>query len=74
MTTTVHFDLNPEAAGFFQEASAEARKKITTLFSALITQQARNPRSLADVMDDMSGQAVANGLTEEKLKALLDER
>lgn len=73
MATAVQFDLNPEAARLFQEAGSEVRRRIAFLVSALITQQAKNPRSLVEIMDEMSKQAETNGLNEQKLNELLRE-
>jgi rubrerythrin len=72
-TATVQFDLEPEAAKLFREASEDARKRISVLFSALITQEAKHPRSLDEVMDEMSRRAAGRGLTEKELNDLLHE-
>lgn len=73
VTSAVQLDLEPEAALVFQKAGADVRKRIAALLSALITQQAKNPRSLTDVMNALADETAARGLTEEKLNALLDE-
>ena len=73
VTTAVQFDLDAEAARLFREANADERRRITVLFSALITAQAKHPTSLSAVMDELSDRAAERGLTEEKLGILLHE-
>jgi len=70
-TITVH--VSPQAATAYRAASADERRKLDLLVSLQLTGLASSGDSLEKVMDDMSQEAAAAGLTPEMLDSILNE-
>ncbi len=73
-TKPITIRVSPEAARAYEEASAEEQRKLDVLLSLRLTETTRSKRSLEEVMDDISREAQARGLTPEILEAILNER
>jgi len=71
---TIPVQLDLDAAQIYKTTPAKDQAKIRILFSILLREFADSARSLEVIMDQISDQAVALGLTEEQLQALLDAR
>lgn len=59
------------AARTYEEASEQERRKLDALLSMRLTEASRSTRPLEEIMSDLSRQAKANGLTQEKLQQIL---
>jgi hypothetical protein len=70
-TTTLH--VSPQAATAYRAASADARRKLDLLVSLQLSGLVRSGDFLEKVMDDMSREAAAAGLTPEILDSILHE-
>ena len=68
---TIHVD--PKAAQAYEAASAAEKRKLDMLLSLKLTEMARVEQMLEQVMQDISQNAQARGLTPEILQTLLDE-
>ena len=68
-TITVH--VTPQAATAYRAASEEDRRKLDLLVSLQLTEFSQSNDSLATVMDAMSHEAAAAGLTPEVLDSIL---
>ena len=64
--------VDPEAAKIYRSASAQDRLKLDLLLSLQLHGGLEKRRSLEEVMDELSRQAKANGMTPETLQAILD--
>ena len=74
-TATISIQLDSDAVQFYESATFEQRQKIQLLISALMREcgQLNSTSGLFSLMDEISDQAQAKGLTPTKLQALLDE-
>jgi hypothetical protein len=72
-TQTITIRVSPEAARVYNTATAEQQRKLEVLLSLKLTEVARAPRPLEEVMSEISRKAQARGLTPEILEALLNE-
>jgi hypothetical protein len=72
-TRTITIRVSPEAARVYNSATAEQQRKLEVLLSLKLTEVARTPRPLEEIMDEISRKAQARGLTPEILESLLDE-
>ncbi|MCU0914834.1 MAG: hypothetical protein MUC88_09755 [Planctomycetes bacterium] len=70
-TETLTIRVSPEAARVYNAATAEQRRKLELLLSLKLTEVARAPRPLEEVMSEISRTAQARGLTPEALESLL---
>lgn len=68
---TIHVD--PAAAKAFKAASDDERRKFEALLNLRLREVAGSKESLSEVLDEISRQAQARGLTPETLQAILDE-
>ncbi len=73
-TQTITIRVSPDAARAYQEAPTEERRKLDALLSLKISEVARRPRPLEEVMGEISRKAQLRGLTPEILDELLNER
>ncbi len=73
-THSITIRVSPEAAHAYQAATAEQRRKLDALLSLKLSEAARRPRPLEQVMREVSRKAQDRGLTPEILDELLDER
>ncbi len=74
-TATIRVQIDDQAARLFAATPANRRAQLGLLFGYLVEQFAETtPSSLFELMDEMSNEASANGLTSEILDSiLLDE-
>lgn len=72
-TQSITIRVSPEAARVYSTATADQQRKLEVLLSLKLTEVARAPRPLEDVMDEISRKARARGLTPEILESLLNE-
>jgi hypothetical protein len=72
-TQSITIRVSPEAARVYNTATAEQQRKLEVLLSLKLTEVARAPRPLEEIMDEISRKAQARGLTPEILEALLNE-
>jgi hypothetical protein len=64
--------VEPNAAAIYLGASEQDRRKLDALLSLRLTEAARQPRPLSEVIRDASQEAQAKGLTPEILREILD--
>lgn len=72
-TREISIRVSDRAARTYEQASEEKRRKLDALLSMRLTEASRSSRSLEEIMSDLSREAQANGLTEEKLQRLLHD-
>ena len=74
-TATIRIQIDDQVARLFAAAPAQRRTQLGLLFGYLVEQFVETtPSSLLELMDEMSNEASANGLTPETLNSiLLDE-
>lgn len=72
-TKSITIHVSPEAARVYNSATAEQQRKLEVLLSLKLTEVARTARPLEAIIDEVSREAQARGLTPEALEALLDE-
>jgi hypothetical protein len=70
----ITIQVDPEAALAYRSVSDDERRKLDLLLSLRLREVTRPGASLEDVMDEISRNAQERGLTQEILKAILDER
>jgi hypothetical protein len=72
---TIEIELNPEAAAAYTSAPNETQKKVQLFLNTWLPELATTPRrSLREVMDQMSDEAEARGLTDEILESILRDQ
>ena len=73
-TANITIEVEEAAAKAFSSASPEEQRKLQLLLSLRLQElMTSSGRTLQEVMDDLSRQAEANGLTPEILETLLSE-
>jgi len=72
-TETITIRVSPEAARVYNTATAEQQRKLEVLLSLRLTEVARTARPLEEIMEEISREAQARGLTPEILESLLNE-
>lgn len=72
-TQSITIRVSPEAARVYNTATAEQQRKLEVLLSLKLTEVARAPRPLEEIMDEISRKARARGLTPEILESMLNE-
>ena len=72
-TRRISIRVSDRAARTYEEASEQERRKLDALLSMRLTEASRSTRPLEEIMSDLSREAKANGLTEEKLQRLLSD-
>jgi hypothetical protein len=71
-TDTISIDVEADAAKAYREAPAEDRRKYDLLLSLRLRELTSAPmRPLAKIMDELSAEAQAKGLTPELLEDLM---
>jgi hypothetical protein len=71
---TIAIKVTPEAAKAFRTASDAERRKMELLLSLRLLDVAVSSRSLDEIMRSISRSAQARGLTEKKLKEILETK
>ena len=72
-TKTIAIRVNAEVAKIFEAASEEQRRKLEALLSLKLSDAIRRKRPLEEVMNEMSRNAQARGLTPEILDSIIFE-
>ncbi len=72
-TIPITIQVDPQAARAFASVTPEMRRKLETLLSLRLLEATRNPESLAQVMNEISRNAQARGLTPDMLSDLLND-
>jgi hypothetical protein len=73
-TETITIPVDPESARSFYEAPPEKRRKLELLLRLRLRELTQEPaRSLEQIMDDISKNAQAKGLTPDMLESMLRE-
>lgn len=70
---TIAVKVTPEAAKAFRSASDAERRKMELLLSLRLLDAAESRPTLEEIMRGISKSAKARGLTEKKLKEILEE-
>ena len=70
---TITIEVDAEVAEFYHATSMQNRQKLSVLLNLKLRDVVRPRRNVIDVMDEMSQQAEANGLTPEILATLLED-
>jgi hypothetical protein len=70
---TITIEVDAEVAEFYHSASSQSRQKLSALLNLKLRDVARPRRNVIDIMNEMSEQAEANGLTPEILATLLED-
>ncbi len=73
-TQSITIRVSREAARAYKKAPSEERRKLDALLSLKLSEAARRPRPLVQVMGEISRKAQERGLTPEILTEILDER
>ena len=73
-TQSITIQVSSEAARAYQKATVKERRKLDALLSLKLSEVARSPRPLKQVMGEISHKAQERGLTPEVLNELLNER
>jgi len=68
---SIRIRVDPETARAYREASKEDRRKLDLLLSLRLREVTQRPESLEDVVQEVSRNAQARGLTEQELERLL---
>lgn len=66
--------VTPDAAATYLSASEEVRRKLDALLSLRLSEAAQRNRPLREVIQEISSEAQAKGLTPEILQEILDGR
>ncbi|HEY0739786.1 MAG TPA: hypothetical protein VGD69_32990 [Herpetosiphonaceae bacterium] len=69
---TIEIEVNPEVADAYISASTETQKKIQVFLNMWLPElTSASQRSLREIMDQMSDEAEARGMTDEILESIL---
>lgn len=72
---TIEIEVGPEAATAYTTASTQAQRKVQLLLNTwLPALDGMSKDSLREIMDQMSDEAEANGLTDEILESILHDQ
>lgn len=66
--------VTPEAAGIYESASEQERRKLDALLSLRLSETSKPTRSISEIMKEATEEAQSRGLTEEILKEILDDQ
>ena len=73
MNTSICIEVDEDSARAFSKATAEEQRKLQLLLALRLRELTAGPaRPLTEIMDEVSTQAEARGLTPEGLESLLD--
>jgi hypothetical protein len=73
-TKNITIRVNAEVARIFEAASGEQRRKLEALLSLKLGDATRSKRSLEEIMNEISRNAQARGLTSEIVDSILNEK
>jgi hypothetical protein len=72
-SATIVLEVDSDVAEAYTSATAELQQKFQLLLNLWLRQLTSTPtRSLPEIMDELSAQAEARGLTEEELESILN--
>jgi cytochrome P450 len=74
LTRQITIQVTPEAAGIYESASRQERRKLDALLSLRLTEARQTSRSIEEIMREATAEARENGLTEDILNEILSER
>ncbi|KOR37769.1 MULTISPECIES: hypothetical protein [Planktothricoides] len=69
---TITIPVDPAIAKAYREADPEKQQKIA-MFLNVMLKKTLNKRPLIEIMEDVSQQAIANGITPEILESILND-
>lgn len=73
-SATIMLEVDSDVAEAYASATAESQQKVQLLLNLWLRQlTSTSTRSLPEIMDEMSAQAQARGLTEEELESILND-
>lgn len=73
-TQQLMIHVTPGAAGVYESASEEERRKLDALLSLRLTEARQTSRSIEEIMRDATAEAKECGLTEGILNEILGDR
>ena len=69
---TITIPVDPEIAKSYRDADPETQQKIA-MFLNVMLKKTLNKRPLIEIMEDVSQQAIANGMTPEILESIVND-
>jgi len=72
--TTISIEVDNDVAQSFLQASMDEKQQFQRLLNLRLKELLSPPKPLATIMDEMGSYAEAQGMTEELLLSLLDEK
>ena len=72
-TDEITIRVDADSARAFRSASEQDRQKLEVLLGLRLRESLSDQGSLLEIMDEISREAAANGLTPEILRSLLDD-
>ena len=72
--TTISIEIDNDVAQSFLRASVDEKQQFQRLLNLRLKELLSPPKPLATIMDEMGTYAEAQGITEELLLSLLDEK
>lgn len=73
-TKKITIQVSPEAAGVYESASEQERRKLDALLSLQLTEARQTNRPIEQIMKEASAQARRRGMSEKVLDEILSER
>ena len=74
MTDKITVSVDSDVAEFYRSVSDRDRRKLDLLANLRLREATESPKSLRDIMREMSRNAQRRGLTPEILHSILDEK
>ncbi len=74
MTDKITVSVDSDVAEFYRSVSDRDRRKLDLLANLRLREATESPKSLRDIMREMSRNAQRRGLTPEILPSILDEK
>ncbi len=74
MTDQITVSVDTDVAEFYRSTSDSERRKLDLLVNLRLREATKSPKSLRDIMREMSRDAQRRGLTPEILQSILDEK
>ena len=74
MTDQIIVSVDSDVARLYRSLSDPDRRKLDLLVNLRLREATKSPKSLRDIMREMSRDAQRRGLTPERLQSILDEK
>ena len=74
MTDQIIVSVDSDVARLYRSVSDPDRRKLDLLVNLRLREATKSPKSLRDIMREMSRDAQRRGLTPERLQSILDEK